>query len=63
MGRLKDDNNIQIYGWMTTKLKLKGNELLIYAVIYSFSRNDNGNLALLIFVNGLTQVDKVSLIV
>ena len=43
MGRLKDDNNIQIYGWMTTKLKLKGNELLIYAVIYSFSRNDNGN--------------------
>lgn len=43
MGKLKDDSNIQIYGWMATKLKLKGNELLIYAVIYSFSRNDNGN--------------------
>ena len=42
MGKLKDDSNIQIYGWMATKLKLKGNELLIYAVIYSFSRNDNG---------------------
>ena len=28
---------------MATKLKLKGNELLIYAIIYSFSRNDNGN--------------------
>lgn len=43
MGKLKDDSNFQIYGWMATKLKLKGNELLIYAVIYSFSRNDNGN--------------------
>ena len=43
MGKLRDDSNIQIYGWMATKLKLKGNELLIYAVIYSFSRNDNGN--------------------
>lgn len=43
MGKLKDDSNIQIYGWMATKLKLKGNELLIYAIIYSFSRNDNGN--------------------
>ena len=43
MGKLKDDSNFQIYGWMATKLKLKGNELLIYAIIYSFSRNDNGN--------------------
>ena len=42
MGKLKDDSNIQIYGWMATKLKLKGNELLIYAVIYSFSRNNKG---------------------
>ena len=42
MGRLKDDSNFQIYGWMATKLKLKGNELLIYAVIYSFSRNNKG---------------------
>lgn len=43
MGKLKDDSNFQIYGWMATKLKLKENELLIYAIIYSFSRNDNGN--------------------
>ena len=43
MGKLKDDSNFQIYGWMATKLKLKGNELLIYAIIYSFSRNNNGN--------------------
>ena len=43
MGKLKDDSNFQVYGWMSTKLKLKGNELLIYAIIYSFSRNNNGN--------------------
>ena len=42
MGKLKDDSNFQIYGWMATKLKLKGNELLIYAIIYSFSRNNKG---------------------
>ena len=41
MGKVNDDNSIQIYGWMTTKLKLKGNELLIYAIIYSFSQNNN----------------------
>ena len=43
MGKLKGDSNVQIYGWMATKLGLKGNELLIYAIIYSFSKNDNGN--------------------
>ena len=43
MGKLKDDSNFKIYGWMPNKLKLKGNELLIYAIIYSFSQNDNGN--------------------
>ena len=42
MGKVKDDSNFQIYGWMTNKLKLKGNELLIYAIIYSFSRNNKG---------------------
>ena len=28
MGKVKDDSNFQIYGWMVTQLKLKGNELL-----------------------------------
>ena len=41
MGKLQDDNNVKLYGFMATKLSLKGNELLIYAVIYSFSQNDN----------------------
>lgn len=43
MGKVKDDSNFQIYGWMITQLKLKGNELLIYAIIYSFSQNNNGD--------------------
>ena len=43
MGKVKDDSNFQIYGWMVTQLKLKGNELLIYAIIYSFSQNNDGN--------------------
>ena len=28
-----------IYGWMRTELGLKGNELMLYALIYSFSQN------------------------
>ena len=36
---LKDENYIQISGWMLNKLNLKGNELLVYAIIYSFSQD------------------------
>lgn len=43
MGKVKDDSNFKIHGWMVTQLKLKGNELLIYAIIYSFSQNNNGD--------------------
>lgn len=37
---VKDTNFITIQGWMRTKLNLKGNELLAYAVIYGFSQTD-----------------------
>lgn len=37
---IKDTNFITIQGWMLTKLNLKGNELLAYAVIYGFSQTD-----------------------
>lgn len=37
--RLKDDNFIQISAWMLTELELKGNELLIYALIHGFSQD------------------------
>lgn len=37
-----DGNNyITILGWMVTELELKGNELLIYAIIYGFSQTSS----------------------
>ena len=36
---VKDTNYLQIQGWMVSKLKLKGNSLLIYAIIYGFSQD------------------------
>nr|UVX56770.1 MAG: Replication initiator protein A (RepA) N-terminus [Bacteriophage sp.] len=39
MSAVKDTNFIAIQGWMRTKLNLKGNELLIYALIYGFSQD------------------------
>lgn len=35
---IKDTNFVTIQGWMRAKLNLKGNELLVYAVIYGFSQ-------------------------
>lgn len=40
MSTVKDNNFVTIQGWMRTKLNLKGNELLAYAVIYGFSQTD-----------------------
>lgn len=39
MLQLKDENYYQISGWMLNKLKLKGTELNIYAIIYGFSQD------------------------
>lgn len=41
MSAVKDNNFIAIQGWMRTRLNLKGNELLIYALIYGFSQDGN----------------------
>ena len=38
---LKDENYINIQGWMVNTLNLKGNELIIYAIIYGFSQAEN----------------------
>lgn len=37
---IKSENYITIQGWMVTDLELKGNELLVYAIIYGFSQNE-----------------------
>lgn len=39
MSAIKENNFIAIQGWMRTRLNLKGNELLIYALIYGFSQD------------------------
>lgn len=36
-----NENYITIQGWMVNELKLKGNELMIYAIIYGFSQFEN----------------------
>lgn len=43
-----DDNYYVVQGWMRNKLGLSGNELIVYAIIYGFSQNEeqfyNGGL-------------------
>lgn len=36
---MKSNNYITIQGWMRTELDLKGNDLLVYAIIYGFSQD------------------------
>lgn len=36
---MKSKNTLVICGWMITELGLKGNELLVYAIIYGFSQD------------------------
>ena len=39
--KVNRENYIVVNGWMLTDLKLKGNELLVYACIYGFSQAEN----------------------
>ena len=39
--KINNDNYVNIQGWMRTKLNLKGNDLLVYALIYGFSQTEN----------------------
>ena len=38
---MDEKNYIAIQGWMVSELGLKGNELLIYAIIYGFTQKEN----------------------
>lgn len=38
---IKNDNYIVILGWMINELKLSGNDLLVYAIIYGFSQSED----------------------
>ena len=37
---MEDNNYYTVQGWMINKLSLKGNELILYAIIYGFSQDD-----------------------
>lgn len=39
MSKVNPDNFVTIQGWMVSDLKLKGNELLVYAIIYGFTQD------------------------
>ena len=38
---MKNENYIVVQGWMRNELQLKGNDLLVYAIIYGFSQAEN----------------------
>lgn len=38
--KIKPENYITVQGWMRTELGLKGNDLIVYAIIYGFSQED-----------------------
>ena len=40
MAKIRNENFITIQGWMVNELKLKNNELIIYALIYGFSQDN-----------------------
>lgn len=39
--KVRNENHIVIQGWMVNELNLKGNELIIYSIIYGFSQTDS----------------------
>ena len=42
---MKNHNYISVSGWMLNDLKLKGNKVLIYALIYGFSQDGEGDFS------------------
>ena len=42
VSRVKKESFICIQGWMRTELGLKGNDLIVYAIIYGFSQGGEG---------------------
>ena len=39
-GKVKRENYLVIQGYMVSEMKLKGNELIVYAIIYGFSQEE-----------------------
>lgn len=59
MAEIKNENHIVIHGWMRNELGLKGNELVVYALIYGFSQDGESSFhGKLQFVQDWTGVSK-----
>ena len=41
MSKISPENFITIQGWMREQLDLKGNDLMVFAIIYGFRQTDN----------------------
>ena len=41
MSKIQNENHVSIFGWMINELNLKGNDLMVYAIIYGFSQAPN----------------------
>lgn len=55
---MNDDKFVIIYDWMVERLKLSGNRLIIYGIIYGFSKNGEwfqGSAAYLCKRSGVTE--------
>lgn len=60
--RPKRDSTFLVYEWMPRELKLKGNELLVFALIFSFSRTGNKYTGSLSYLRRITGLSKSTLL-
>tara|TARA_R110000850_G_scaffold32138_6_gene88151 strand:+ start:477 stop:1163 length:687 start_codon:yes stop_codon:yes gene_type:complete len=60
---MKDNGYINIQGWMITRLKLKGNELILFAMVHGFSQDGvsefHGSISYVMSALGLTSNNTV----
>lgn len=42
--KIRNENFYTVLGWMLNVLELKGNELIVFAIIYSFSQDGERRL-------------------
>ena len=64
---VKNENYYTIFGWMLNELKLSGIDLIVYAIIYSFSQDGEsefkGSVAYISdFTGGSAKTIRLSLI-
>ena len=62
MSNVKNSNYFVIQGWMINELKLKGNELIIYAIIYGFSQDGSQYTGSLQYIAEWANISKRSVI-